>query len=437
MNHRRDRSIRTGINPQPRTTHPIRSAWLVAVATSIAFGSPIASADDSRLAGPDLGWSVVASDGARRTVSSWSLSTGGDRLERIVPSEVEGVDAGPVRRLPIAVDGASEVGVRTVGRVGVPVLSIGSHLLLQSGERLPGRPDLVDGELVWRHAWLGDFTIDLDTLRSLVMSEVGPPPESVATSNLDVVTLANGDRVEGFVTEVAGDVLVESIEDGSQTRVPFERVSRIDLVAGESTSSSIRVWTRDGTVVDVEALRGTRGDDGRETEADLLAFERSVAEGAGRGEGVVFTREVVAIAWRPDVIMPLDRCEFEVLPHAENADRPWLPAPRRAGGPTPFGAATIELIGPARFRTKVPKGSILSADVELPALMRRFGDVELRILDGTIEVLRRRFSRESPQASISVPIESGDLTIELGPGLRGPVQDRLRFTTPMLLRSSS
>jgi hypothetical protein len=65
--------------------------------------------------------------------------------------------------------------------------------------------------------------------------------------------------------------------------------------------------------------------------------------------------------------------------------------------------------------------------------MRRFGDFELRVLDGSREVLRHRFSREDPSIAIAASIDTGELVIELREGLHGPVQDRLLLESPMLI----
>ena len=430
------RDVRRGGPGTPRR-HRGRRRWgvvagLLLAGTVALPGQGGIASDDATVPEVEEDWSIVSADGSRRTVEDWSLSISGDHVEGLANSATTGpsdAGSGPPRRLSVAPGDAPDETVRAISRIGRAVRPSGPHLVLQGGERRPGRPDLVDGEMVWRHGWLGDLAIDLDWLRSLVLVDTSPPPSSDA----DVVTLANGDRLEGFVVELAGDVVVESIEDGSSRRVPFERVARVDLVEDPRPAGPIRLWTRDGTIVDLEDLRGTRGDE-EDGEARLLAFERRGGEGRGRGEGVVFAREVTAVAWRPDGIEPLGRFEFTVAPHPEAMDRPWLPSPRVLDDEAPFGAVSLEFVGPARFEATVPENSILSTEIELPPLMRRFGDLELRLLDGDREVLRREFSAISPEAAIAVPIESGRLVIELGPGLRGPVQDRLRFTLPMLLR---
>jgi len=408
---------------EPRSDHVHRRASAgVAGALAAVFllGIEVAAgSEDPAVAGHEAVWTMVEVDGSRRRVPEWSLSTSGDSIEPVGG-----------RPVPVASEGSFEARVRAIARDGEPSSPAGPHLVLQSGERLPGRPDLVDGTLVWRHAWLGDIAIDPETLRSLVLAAMPMP----GSRDADVVTLSNGDRLEGFVTELGSDVVVERLEDGSSQRVPFERIARIDLVEDPRSPAAIRLWSRDGTVVDLEDLRGTRGESDLEPEARLLAFERSGGAGRGRSKGVVFTREVVAVAWSPSRIEPLSAFEFATLPHPDAPDRSWLPSPTTIGVGAPFGASSIRFIGPARFEARVPPGSILSASVELPPLMRRFGDLELRILDGDRERWRRDFSAISPQATIAIPIETGRLAIELGPGLRGPVQDRLRFTLPMLLR---
>lgn len=404
-----------------RTNPDIRLGAVIALAiSSTAFGleedHPQTPIDDV----PE--WTFIVADGSRVAAGSWSMSSSG------VAIEIEGADARGGR---FEVDGDAADGLeadpeaRVVFRPSAAARSIGPHLLLQSGERFPGRPDLVEGEIVWRHGWLGELTIDLDELRSLVMLPASAPDDP----DSDVVTLANGDRIDGFVVAIGSDIVVEHISDGSTRRIPFDRMARVDLVGDRHLDAEVRLWTLDGTVVDLDGIRGVSNEGEVEPDARMLAFDRR------GGDGVVFVREILALAWRPETIRPLAGAVFEIGAHPDAPERTWIPAPTTSGDRSPLDAGSIELTGPARFETMVPKGSILSTEAELPEMMRRFGDFELRILDGDRERLRRRFSRGAPRASIAVPIESGRLVIELGPGMHGPVQDRLRLTTPLLVRS--
>lgn len=323
------------------------------------------------------------------------------------------------------------------GPIGEP----SAEMTLQSGERFPGRLDRGAGELRWMHPWLGPIAIDLERVRSIEVEPGSRPDRSAREAESDRVRLANGDLIEGLVTELDRECAIESLADGSTRRVPLEVVARIDFLESAQPPGTIRLEARDGTVVDVDrfrtnpaSLRETARRVGLETIAIVLEGDAS-AEGRSSREIELPLRDFSAILLDPARIVPLASIEAE-LEAIEGGDRPirsWIPPAESSNEAAPLADRHVEFSGPARIRYRVAKGSVLSAMAVLPDTMRRFGDFELVMLDGNREVLRHRFSREAPRLAIAARIDSGELVLELREGRHGPVQDRLRLESPLLI----
>ena len=316
-------------------------------------------------------------------------------------------------------------------RLGEP----SSTLVLQSGERYPGRTDRAAGALRWMHPWLGPIAIDLERIRSI---EIGPGAAGESgprDAEGDRVHLANGDVLEGLVTELDRECVVESLSDGSTRRVPLEVVVRIEFLENPQAPGAIRLEARDGTVVDAERFRTTPSSL-RELVRRGEAVSISIVPSGGTAREIGLPlRDFSALLLAPSRIESLAAIdpEIEAIDERDGSVRSWIPSPDRADASAPIGARDVEFSGPAWIRYRVARGSVLSALATLPDTMRRFGDFELVLLDGDREVLRHRFSRDAPRLEIAARIDSGELVLELREGRYGPVQDRLRLEAPLLI----
>ena len=323
-------------------------------------------------------------------------------------------------------------------------------LVLQSGERFPGRLDRGTGELRWMHPWLGPIAIDLERVRSIEVEAAAWGDAGWREAEGDRVRLANGDVIEGLVTELDRECVVESLADGSVRRVPLEVVARIDLLESEQAPGAIRLVARDGTVVDVErfgmAPTSLREQMRRDTAPMITIAREGVADppNPSARETVIPLRDFSAMLIGPSrveslasiapTVEPIDPSQASGADDANGATvRSWIPAPVRAGESTPIGDRDVDFTGPARIRYSVAEGSVLSTTAVLPDTMRRFGDFELVLFDGRREVLRHRFNRDAPRLEIAAAIETGELVLELREGRYGPVQDRLRLESPLLI----
>lgn len=316
-----------------------------------------------------------------------------------------------------------------------PIGKAASSIAMQNGERFPGRPDRAEGVLRWMHPWLGAIALDLESTRSIEFDMAARSATRDPSAEADRVRLANGDRIEGLVAAIDREVEIESLADGSVRRVPLEVVSRIDLLDSPQPPGSLRLEARDGTVVDVASFR-TSPSSLRETvrrgERATVELVRGSADPDASPAAIALPlRDFSALLLAPSRITMLASRSPEIEA-IDGSDRFWVPIPR-GGQAAPIAMQDVEFSGPIRVRYEIAKGTVLSALATLPDTMRRFGDFELRVLDGSREVLRHRFSREDPSVAIAAAIASGELVFELREGLHGPVQDRLLLESPMLI----
>ena len=412
---------------------------------------------------------AVTREEARRGRSSGQVAAepGGDlELERAEIVFADGRRVIAARVLPVGDRGIVEwrrpdgdrnesapfgqiVAILWTGRDALGEPSANLSMTMQSGERFPGRIDRGAGELRWMHPWLGPIAIDLERTRSIEI-EASRRETIPRESEGDRVLLANGDVIEGLVTELDRDCVVESLDDGSIRRVPLEVVARIDLLESDQNPGTIRLEARDGTVVDVERFRvaptSLREQARREDVATIAIVrgrDQDLADASSK-EIPLPLRDFSAIVFGPARIESLASLDPQIEPietrQASGGDaantateRFWIPAPARAEESTPIADRDVEFSGPARIRYRVAKGSVLSTTAILPDTMRRFGDFELVLFDGRREILRHRFSHEAPRLEIAAPITSGELVLELHEGRYGPVQDRLRFESALLI----
>ncbi|MHC4415201.1 MAG: hypothetical protein ACYS0G_07955 [Planctomycetota bacterium] len=300
-------------------------------------------------------------------------------------------------------------------------------LRLTDGQRFPGaalsgaRP--TDDVLVWiQSSWLGRMEVPLERIESVVFSEDAPVP---TPGDADVLLLANGDRMEGFVTALGDPISIEMLNDGKRQtiEIPLDRASAVRMVTPRQRPAGRRLWMADGTVVDVERI--TLGDDGV-VRVGGLPF---VVEPAPKR---VELSAVAAVLFDPDRLIPLGALEPTRV--RGPATRYVVPRPRVLDDLAPLGLSRVELRGPVAVRYALPaEGTYLSAEARLPVLSRSWGDCELVIRDGQGEVFSARLNAASPTASVGVTLRDEQLLIEITEGSNGPIQDHVILHRAMLL----
>ncbi|MHC5005653.1 MAG: hypothetical protein ACYTJ0_21340, partial [Planctomycetota bacterium] len=245
----------------------------------------------------------------------------------------------------------------------------------------------------------------------------------------DVVMLANGDRLEGFIVALGDPISLEVTgPDGPEiVDVPLDRAAAVAMVTPSQPPAERRVWFTDGTIINVSSLRV--GDDG---------FVRlsSPMVGSEMLEHRLRLGEIAAVLFGPGLMQPL--AELTPSGIAGPESRYVIPSPASIDPGAPLGLSRLEYRGPMVARYALPTGaSRFAAEATLPVESRDWGDYELLVRDDDRVVFRAQLDRERPSASINVAVTGTELTIELTEGRHGPIQDRLHLDRAALLLRSN
>lgn len=288
------------------------------------------------------------------------------------------------------------------------------ELRLVDGQVFPGSLRLTATPPTWTHPRLGSIGIDLETVESIRLVDGVKLP--VVTTH-DSVVLRNGDRVDGFVLGLADPLEVEQETNGTTKvlSIPLQRVAAIALVNERVPPAGIRVWTSDGSIIDVEDVRV--GEDG---------YVRLLQPAINPSREVEFRRaHLRGISFDTRRLRPLASIMATLDTDAAQAQgiRSWAPPVVVGKGFWPLDAATLSLRGPARVRWNLPhKGCVVAMTAEVP-IDSIHGDYDLVVRDGAREVQRYHLNHASPRARIQVALTSADLELELTTGKSGPVHD--------------
>ncbi len=305
-----------------------------------------------------------------------------------------------------------------------------STIVLSDGQRFAGQWLGVssDGRTIqWRHPLLGDLTLALDRVRTISFRSPLEPGPGVAPA-ADLVQLVNGDRLEGFVTDLTADG-VAFAPDGAAAGdppvlLPFDRLAVIRLANPDAppTKSAHHLVLNDGS-----RLAGENLTIAGKTVAMTLTVPRS--DGAAASVDIP-----LAFVSRIDLASPRGRL-------ADLGEATMTVT----GGGTVFGVAMppamsdvgLRLHAPVTLRLNLPPGSARFAaqavlDLQAGADARRWADLDLIVRDSRRVLLRQRLHAGEPTAVINIPLTEPELIIELDPGLNGPVMDRLLLLKPTL-----
>jgi hypothetical protein len=302
-------------------------------------------------------------------------------------------------------------------------------LRLSDGQRFPGQAlsgeAAEEGVLVWiQSSWLGRMEVPLDRIESVTFVGGSPVP---APGDADVLMLGNGDRLEGLVTGLGDPVTVEVLNGdapGSQViELPLDRVVAVRMVTPPQGPKGQRLWLVDGTVVDVGDVM--LGDDGLFRLEDLPF----VADGQARR---VELNAVAGLRFAAKALVP-----FSTLTPVRvqgPATRYVVPQPNVLDEFAPLGLGRVEFRGPLAAQYLLPAGAVyLSADASLPPAARTWGDCELIIRQDGRRLFSATLNAGQPTASIGVPLNGSQLTVEVTEGAGGPIQDRVVFLRAIVL----
>jgi len=320
---------------------------------------------------------------------------------------------------------------------------------LTDGQRLVGRPAAAGGsgggkdQVGWEHERFGTVWVDLDKVSSLRMpgadKRVAPP---AAAQGADLVVLANGDRMEGFIEKfegTGGNLVIDSgTRGGSQPRhtsVPSDEVALVLLSnPRKAPAPGMRVWLTDGSIVNLESVQSDAA------KGRLTLTARSLSTGAGQGAASIELAELLALTTDSSALTSLAS-----LPPT----RQWPIGDRRRGDsveigpPGPLGAADIVLPGPMGVEWRLPAGSRrIAGQAVLEERSWTWGDCVVTVSvvrDGRdpVELARARVNASRPvldfNAELPATATDDRLRISVDPGEHGPIQDRIVLRRTLIL----
>lgn len=304
---------------------------------------------------------------------------------------------------------------------------------LTDGQRLAGAASVVrvdDQSVAWVHPQLGIVRTPIDTIERITMPRVMPLSEQsrpLPIENVDVVRLANGDTLHGFVISVGSETEIE-LESGSTISVPTASIDQLTLANETSAPSGTVVWLSDGSVIAIQSFE--HSDSPSQTTCILQPdsfqepFDTSPASEANS------PKQPIRLEVDLDSITAINVDAHRLIPLASIS-------PTSTGRDVILddtvhailGAKPILLPGPMRTTWTLPHNTRAIAMVaELPLEARAWGDVNLIIsIDGT-QRQTLHFNADTPQATIRLDAPGArtlGITLEQGPF--GPIQSRIRL----------
>ncbi len=318
-------------------------------------------------------------------------------------------------------------------------------MLRADGQRLPGelrpRAEGAKGESVgWRHRWLGEMPSDIEALHAILLLPDAAVP---ATGAGDVIVLANGDRLEGVITEIGPVVHIDrggapetkpsggdakSTEAG--TEVPIARIAAIGFITPDVAPSGNRLWCADGTII---AATPTM-----DSETGLLLISRAIpAPSSSQATPTIRSDEILGFAPDPTRVKPLAGIEPREIRTSGETPRGYVERPEVAAGNWPMGLAPITIRGPALVRFPLPaRGCAIVAELRVADGDQRWTDFEIVVRDGNREILRQHMDARSNSIALRETLASDELSVELTEGEQGPIRDAIEIRRALVVLPS-
>lgn len=301
----------------------------------------------------------------------------------------------------------------------------------------PAKPD--DGQtLLWLHNRLGMMRLPIESIARIALGPVTPLPADDAATG-DVVILANGDRVPGFVDAISESVTISPPKPAGKPAAPAQpTIVALDQVAEIRLSNPPEplrggvAWTSDGSVIaaskielDAAARRASLVGSALGTPAD------KPARPAGASLDIADIRAVAPEAMSLAPLSSIPIADQRAWPGREAFD-PVIIAPTSPVIGSMLGADDIVLPGPMSVTWTLPEGATrLAAYLVLEERSWAWGDCEVIFAlagpDGTERVLSRsRLNVAAPVAAVNIEVAPrASLIVKIDPGEHGPIQDRV------------
>lgn len=394
----------------PIRSNPIRNATARSLCLGVA--SMIAGAPAGMAAGdPPPVYECILDDLSRVTGELVDLDARSVRLDRGRGEMVELPTSEVLAVRSLVDEFDAETSAMWLNRVRVrPGL-----VRLTDGQRYTGTPSMLrsDAEVMgWDHPVLGLTEIPLERIdrvqqnRSIVGSHEPPVIEPATTA--DVLLLTNGDRIEGFVTEIGAQVGIET--DGAELRVQINDVDQIALANAPESLSGPVIWMRDGSVLAAPGFEVTGG------LPELTGAPEARTEAAQEED-----EPGRPLLLEPDAVLAFvfDAARLVPLSSLERTGRVEI-----GGESAAFNAEPIRMRRPTVARFDLPEGaSWLSLRAELPRRARTWGHARLTIAANGRSLESVSLRPDAPSAEIRVPLGgTTELEVRLEPDGFGPVQ---------------
>ncbi len=283
-------------------------------------------------------------------------------------------------------------------------------LLLADGQRVVGRLATAgDAGVTWQHNRLGDLTAPLDQITEIRIGDADPTPLPLTGS--DVIVLANGDRLTGWVAAVNDTRITLDLGEDQTIDLPWTRVARLRLTNPVSWSPG--TW--------LELVDGSRV---------LAGGMHFGAESAG---GMIFgeRRELA-----PTEVRAIEFAEkYRLVPLAE------LPLTVTGGGqafgvdlPVEIEGRGVFMHGPLVARVELPERTErLAGRIALVQPESPWADLELTVRDDSRTRTQGHLHAEHPAVDFNFAPAGRELVFDLAPAANGPVHDRVVLRDAVVL----
>ena len=279
--------------------------------------------------------------------------------------------------------------------------------------------------VLWSHASLGEAVISLEQLSQLTFGPEAIDPPRDRTG--DVVVLANGDRVRGFIESITNrEIAIDADEHGAVLRFGLDRVSAVFLASNpaERTAGAHMVHLSDGSRLLAEQLAIREG---------RLVINTPLFASDSTEHHAVSLDEVVRIVFdsRAGRLVALDDLPREVIAGGSVFGRLRTPRSTERG---------LVLHAPVTVKIDLPEGAtrVTALAVVAPAVrsasdVLAWTDFNLTVRSDGNEVAQFRMHAGQTSRRFNVAIENGSLEIELDPATNGPVGDVLLLADAQVL----
>lgn len=332
-------------------------------------------------------------------------------------------------------------------------LTDGQRIIGQIAEPTPASveatPAKTDASLVsMRSDRLGMITIPTDRVSRFFLDAGRRTVPMAFSTAADTLLLVNEDRVEGFLETLGPKVRIEASASRpgtkpTMTEIDLDQVEMANLVNPLLPPAGCWVELADGSVLAVEAASLSA-----QLDSAKLAV-RPIVLGQKAQPVSLDLNELAGIVPDASRLIPLSSLTLAAQrPHA-SAPRT-APAEILADAPAPLGAADVLLPGPMNVEWTLPerlsKGATISGFAQMDDRSFAWGDCEVIvsiIVPGApARVLTRgRLNADAPTLSLAAELGSAPagsrVRVQVEPGERGPVQDRVVLRRVLLITGRS